>query len=97
MYHVLKFVSKTNKKYFNIIFLCYILMSVLPYIQIRLVQNLIDLNYVEYKYLPYTVITGLVLQQIAMGVTKGFIKYASLKFQYSASLDLNENFYDRRL
>ena len=95
MYHVLKFVSKTNKKYFNIIFLCYILMSVLPYIQIRLVQNLIDLNYVEYKYLPYTVITGLVLQQIAMGVTKGFIKYASLKFQYSASLDLNENFYDR--
>ena len=67
MYQVLKFVSKIDKKYFNIIFLCYILMSVLPYIQIRLVQSLIDLNYVEYKFLPYAVITGLVLQQIILG------------------------------
>lgn len=95
MYNVLKFVSKTNKKQFNIILLCYILMSVLPYVQIRLVQSLIDNHHVEYKYLPYAIITGLVLQQIAMGVTKGLIKYVSLKFEYSASLDLNENFYSK--
>ncbi|MCM1537916.1 MAG: ABC transporter ATP-binding protein/permease [bacterium] len=78
-----------------IISLCYLLMSALPYIQIRLVQSLIDHNDVEQKYLPYAVIIGLVLQQIAMGVTKGLIKYVSLKLKYAASLDLNENFYGK--
>ena len=95
MYKVLKFVRKTNPKYFNIILLCYLLTSALPYVQIRLVQSLIDNNYVEYKYLPYAIITGLVLQQIVMGVVKGLIKYVLLKFKYSASLDLNENFYSK--
>lgn len=95
MYTVLKFVRGTNKKYFNMILLCYVLLSVLPYVQIRLVQSLIDKSHVESWSLPYVIITGLVIQQIAMGVTKGFIKYASLKFQYSASLDLNENFYSK--
>lgn len=95
MYHVLKFISKTNQKYFHIISLCYLLMSALPYVQIRFMQGLIDHNDVEYTYLPYAIIIGLVLQQIAMGVIKGLIKYVSLKLKYSASLDLNENFYSK--
>lgn len=92
MFRLLQFVKRINKGYFYCLIVCYFVTSVLPFVQIRLVQQLIDTDIIEYKYLPYAVIAGLVVQQIAFGAVKVLIDYVSLKLRYSARTELNDVF-----
>lgn len=95
MLNILKFVKSIQKKYFYLALICYVIVSLLPYVQIHLMQMLLDMDWIEEYYLPFIIIAGLILQKVLLDLTNGIIKYVSFKIKFVANYSLNDLFYNK--